>query len=147
MDRREGLEGRRRHDVCGVDSGALARRQDDEDGHELVAQDAQMTLIRLLEMSRNLRPEPIITCDDDGVNHFATADRPLRIVVDVHNLTIGFGWLNVNSVTKTITVSLDGEVLVYRRVGKDLHGWWVCDRVHDGDQLHEGDRASGSPQA
>lgn len=107
-----------------------------------------MTLIRLLEMSRNLRPEPIITYrDDEGVHHFATADRPFRIIVDVHNLTIGFGWLNVNSVTKTITVSLDGEVLVYRRIGKDLHGWWVCDRVQHGDQLYKGDRASGSPQA
>ncbi len=89
----------------------------------------------------------IVSRDDDGVHHFSSSERPDRIIIDIHNLSIGFGWMNVNSIQKTITFSLDGEVLVYRRIGKDPHGWWVCDRVHDGDQLHEGDRTSGSPQA
>ncbi len=85
-------------------------------------------------------PEPIIVYrDDEGAHHFATADRPSRIVIDVHNLSIGFGWMNVNSVQKTITFSLDGEVLMYRRIGKDPHGHWICDRVQHVDQLHEGD--------
>jgi hypothetical protein len=89
----------------------------------------------------------IVYRDDEGIHHFATADRPQRIVIDVNNLSIGFGWMNVNSVQKTITFSLDGEVLVYRRIGKDPHGCWVCDRVQNDDQLHEGDRASDGPQA
>jgi hypothetical protein len=77
-----------------------------------------------------LIPEPIVvTRDADGVHHFATAARPLRIVVDVHGLSVGFGWLDLNTVTKTITISMDGEILIYHRVGKDLHGHWVCDRV------------------
>jgi len=95
-----------------------------------------------------LIPEPVVvTKDEDGIHHFATTARPLRIVVDVHSLSVGFGWMNLNTVKKTITVSLDGEVLVYRRVGKDLHGWWVCDRVHHDVPLQEGDRTSDDPQA
>jgi len=88
----------------------------------------------------------IVNRDDDGVHHFATTERPQRIVIDINNLSIGFGWMNVNSVRKTITFSLDGEVLVYRRVGKDPHGWWVCDRVQHVDKLHEGDRTPDRPQ-
>ena len=89
----------------------------------------------------------VVSRDADGVHHFATDERPHRIVVDINNLSIGFGWMNVNSVRKTITFSLDGEVLVYRRIGKDPHGWWVCDRVQHDVPLQRGDRTSDDPQA
>ena len=72
----------------------------------------------------------IVEQDDDGNFHFATSDRPERITVDVHGMCIGFGgWLKLDTTRKTITVSLDGEILIYHRIGKDLHGWWVCDRI------------------
>jgi len=89
-----------------------------------------------------LNPEPIIVAQgEDGIYHFATTSRPLRIVIDVYDISVDSNWLSIDNVKKIITISLDGEVLVYRRIGKDPHGWWVCDRVQHGDQLHEGDRA------
>lgn len=76
----------------------------------------------------------LFTTDKDGGRHFANDYRPRWMVIDRQGLPWG-KWLEVDDVTKTITITLDGESVVYRRVAKDIHDRWVCERV--GGDAHD----------
>ncbi len=77
----------------------------------------------------HLLPEPLVFYqDDDGTPHFASTNRPLRTIIDVQNLPWAT-WVRYDELARTVTVQVDGETLVYRKVGADIHGAWVCERI------------------
>jgi hypothetical protein len=74
-----------------------------------------------------LLPEPLVfTLDENGNRVLKT--KPLRTIIDVNNLPWG-KWLRLDLMAGTVTVKVANERVVYRRVGHDIHDYWVCERV------------------
>lgn len=63
--------------------------------------------------------------DNDGNLHWACERVPPFTLVDVHLLPFG-QWLKIEEGLGRITITLDGKVVVYERIGRDLHGHWLC---------------------
>ena len=81
----------------------------------------------LLDRARDaVIPEPIIfTVDPDGTHHFATKSLPERTVIEIELLK--YSWGKVDEKAATVTITLDGRTVIYKRRGYDFHGRWICD--------------------
>jgi hypothetical protein len=72
-------------------------------------------------------PEPIyFVPDDDGNYHLPFDAPPPKTVIDVRG---GFDTLQGVKILQDawqVTIECDGRSLVYERIGRTIHGEWVC---------------------
>lgn len=74
-----------------------------------------------------MRPEPLyFVADEDGNYHLPFGELAYRVVIDIHG---GFDSLPGVSIVNNawqVIIECDDRKLVYERVGKTIHGEWVC---------------------
>lgn len=75
-------------------------------------------------------PEPLqFVQDAEGGIHFVTGVLPMRTIIDVHSLPVGFGWLRREM--HKIIITCDGRTIIYKKVARDIHGYWICEKVSE----------------
>lgn len=75
-----------------------------------------------------LIPEPLIfTLDEDGNRRLRT--RPLLTIIDNNNVPWTDRWITFDALTGKVYIRDGDEVIVYRRIGHDVHDYWVCERI------------------
>lgn len=74
-----------------------------------------------------LIPEPLVfTLDDHGNRRLRT--RPIRTIIDKGNVPWGT-WIVFDSLTGKVVIYDGDDAIVYKRVGHDVHDYWVCELV------------------